>query len=154
MVGCCDHIRDFGSGFIAVDMAGEQALVFRAAGEHFLAQMLRLKRSGLNALDIAFKSGFEGCRREMTHGRVPLHFSEATGDLVRRRFGMRRERQGNREGGGEGSYLHLLFPICGQVNLRSEGSLPPGASALKVPCAFERSMTIEMASQAASARVW
>lgn len=101
LVGFCDHIRDFGGGSITIDMAAEHALVFGAAGKHFLAQMLRLKRSGLDALYVSLEGGFEGGGGEMTYRRMPFHLSEVTGDLVRRRLGMRRERHGNHDGGGE-----------------------------------------------------
>jgi hypothetical protein len=109
LIAFCDRIRDFGGGFITLDMAAEHALVFHAAGEHFLAQMLGLKRSGLDALDVALEGGFERCRGEMTHGRMPLHLTEGKGNLVWRRFGVRRERHGDHYDGGEGSYLHSLF---------------------------------------------
>ena len=104
-----DRIGDFGGGFITIDMAAEHALVFHAAGEHFLAQMLGLKRSGLDALNVALEGGFERCRGEMAHGRMPLHFTEGEGDLVWRRFGVRRERHGDHHGSGERSHLHSIF---------------------------------------------
>ena len=105
----CDRIGDFGGGFITIDMAADHALVLHAASEHFLTQMLGLKRSGLDALNVALEGGFERCRREMAHGRMPLHFTEGEGNLVWRRFGVRRERHGDHHGGGEEFYLHSLF---------------------------------------------
>ena len=50
MVYSCDRVSHICGGSFAVHMAAENALVFRAAGEHFLAQMLSFERSGLNAL--------------------------------------------------------------------------------------------------------
>ena len=79
LIAFCDRIGDFGGGFITIEMAAEHALVFHAAGVHFLAQMLGLKRSGLDALDVALEGGFERCRGEMAHGRMPLHFTERKG---------------------------------------------------------------------------
>jgi hypothetical protein len=140
-----DYIGDFGGSLITIHLAGEDAFVFRAAVEHFLAQMLSFERSGLNALDVAFKGGFEGCGRQMANRRVPLHFSEAADNLVGHRFGIRRERHGNHEGSGEGSHLHSLFTICRQVDLG--GIAPaPGFGSVR----WEN----QNASQAASARVW
>ena len=71
-------------------MVAGEAFVFGAARKHLLPQVSRFKRSGLIALDVPLESGFERCRGEMAHRSMPLPFPEATGNLVRRQFGVRR----------------------------------------------------------------
>jgi hypothetical protein len=148
-----DYIGDLGSGLITIHIAAEHALVFRTAGEHFLAQMLSFERSGLSTLDIALKRGFERCGGQMANRRMPLHLSEAAGNLVRRRFGICRARYGDHDDcGGKGSHRHSLMrptgrSISARLILTSPAALESGMDS-------ELTTTTEMASHAASARVW
>lgn len=63
MIDSCDCVGHLSGGSVAIHVAAEEALVLGAASEHFPPQVSRFERSGLNALNISLKSGFERCRR-------------------------------------------------------------------------------------------
>jgi hypothetical protein len=108
-VDFCYNISYFSGGSVTVHMTAEQALVFRAARDHFLPEVSRLERSGLDPLDVALECGFEGCRGQMANRRMPLHLPDAAGSLVRRRLGVCRECYGCRHDGDRDGF-HFRSP--------------------------------------------